>query len=915
MNTKEKVHLYVEQRGCEVDTSIHNALTEIASAGVSLTEPKEVIFGIAGQNWGHKDVIIKIVNSHIVFKLGLVITKDPFIEKKFKCPDNTCEFQKTSLSELAEHHFRNHRKLKDDVPFDDVVYFCCNKNFLHFEVYAWHLFYEHQQTAKVDFRLERIVDGTKMFINRWLYENKKVIAFQDLVLTAVNIICNFGNYYIFMWNCQDFATWYLSTLGLPLGLLPPTLTDHTTGTGTTGKVIQQLKSRWYNLHKSMWNPPITSHETGICLCVYCEFLPPLSINALVEHLRIAHNATPETMNDKQNYSERGAAQELVRALNPENLKYVVKGKSLMLDFYGDRKYTVYRWQSTKSLASHVSLVLQPWSLQIDNNHECKTTDSKPYYYYHTVEIQQQFGDCDDVDHNLLVCQPLDEVDIEKLRVVGVISSVSIENLLKLLVEIYIESLSSVTPTDNCLTFAQLLEMKLEQHFDLERDDSNIEKVTFKELLSCFHLGFVLSLLQGASLCHFIPAIFAATFPSAQHCLVFYFLIHVIYKVVIVVYDFKRYFSRILLTESQVSWKTAWSEISRVLLLYRKKFFLEMIKVCFLLSEIWAVLSNLENIPALFTIQFSFFMFESLSSKVAEFCDEQGGKYALYLKLCFDQNKYPSRMLELIGTIGDCVVLILLFLSFLGLSKMLLLLTLGPMAHWYFSTGNGRYNKKINTFLPSLILFGHYFPKIKSFIWNVMFVLFTSVVVVFCFSESYVHFSASNSIHCSFFLIFAVVRLAYLHTERKPHWYGIVQMAQNQLNIECFPDSEEKRVHAVTLKENIQKNLKFVSTFIHLSAFLVIVLAFVTFIGMFYVWQTHHDLNVVLAVTSCIMILHYKVTLNCSTLTLCILECALHLKYDCKYYGANETNPGNKSPPQKDFLEYIADMCDRRKTIE
>ncbi|XP_076320379.1 uncharacterized protein LOC143230530 [Tachypleus tridentatus] len=614
MNTREKVHFYVEQRGCEVESSVHNALTEIASSGVSLTEPKEIIFGIAGQNWGHKDVIIKILNSNIVFKLGLVIKKDPFTENKFKCPNNSCLFQKATLKELAEHHFRNHRKLKDDVPFDDVIYLCCNKKFLFFEVYAWHLFYEHQKTAKVDFRLERIVEGTKLFINRWLYENKKVISLQDLVMTAVNIICNFGNYYIFMWNCQDFATWYLSTLGLPLELLPPTLTDHTTGTGTTGKVIQQLKSRWYNLHTNMWDPPITSHETGICLCAYCEFLPPLSINALVEHLRIAHNATPETMKDKLNYSERGAAHELVKALNPKNLKYVVTGKSLMLDFYKNRKYTVYRWQSTKSVAAHVSLVLQPWSLQTDNNQECKTTYSKPYDYYHTVEIQQQFGECDDVDHNLLVCQPLDEVDTEKLRVVGVISSVSIENLLKLLVEIYIDSLYSVTPSDNCLTFAQLLEMKLEQHFNLEREDADSEEVSFKELLSCFHLGFVLFLLQGASLCHFIPAMFAATFPFTQHYLVFYFLIHVVYKLVILIYDFKRYFSRILLTESQISWKTAWSEISRVILLYRKKFVLEMIKVCFLLSEIWAVLTNPEDVPALFTIQFSFFMFETLTSK-------------------------------------------------------------------------------------------------------------------------------------------------------------------------------------------------------------------------------------------------------------------------------------------------------------
>ncbi len=183
---------------------------------------------------------------------------------------------------------------------DDVQHECCSRQFPVFEAFSQHVYERHR-----NFRNVITLNVRKVPIFRKLYSMMsqrrktqmfelvlpdsvlsvlKVIPekaaeylkdvkwfdqfphcgnFNDVLDNAAGIIQNFGRYFTFFWNCQDFAAWFLSFYGIPLKLIAPTLSDNITGSGTdssarltffccyiTIKALSSVSSQKLFLHKN-----------------------------------------------------------------------------------------------------------------------------------------------------------------------------------------------------------------------------------------------------------------------------------------------------------------------------------------------------------------------------------------------------------------------------------------------------------------------------------------------------------------------------------------------------------------------------------------------------------------------------------------------------------------------------------------
>ncbi len=62
-----------------------------------------------------------------------------------------------------------------------------------------------------------------------------MMTLRDAVESGLLIGHNFGQYYVFFWNCHDFATWFVHFCGVPLAEIRPTLSDRITATGKEEK--------------------------------------------------------------------------------------------------------------------------------------------------------------------------------------------------------------------------------------------------------------------------------------------------------------------------------------------------------------------------------------------------------------------------------------------------------------------------------------------------------------------------------------------------------------------------------------------------------------------------------------------------------------------------------------------------------
>ncbi|CAG2254437.1 unnamed protein product [Mytilus edulis] len=86
---------------------------------------------------------------------------------------------------------------------------------------------------------------------------------------------------------------FLSLVGVPLRNVDPTLADKLTGSGTkvNARSIQQSKESYlYKTHNELEMHDLTDWKGGtICGESECKCLPPMSLEALIRHTKVAHN--------------------------------------------------------------------------------------------------------------------------------------------------------------------------------------------------------------------------------------------------------------------------------------------------------------------------------------------------------------------------------------------------------------------------------------------------------------------------------------------------------------------------------------------------------------------------------------------------------------------------------------------------
>ena len=193
---------------------------------------------------GHRAVIIKVKQGNdkkdIAFKLELEIDckneQRPYITGNFSCPASGCSLKTESFTELANHHLTNHRTAQGD----NIRHQCCGHTFYIFESYSAHVYEKHQNINSVTLQFEKVIPEKfdkyldKESVNFFSVYQKRV-TFRQLLQSGLTIMENFGSYFIFFWNCQDFAAWYLCFNGIPLSVIEPTIPDRVTGSGTSAR--------------------------------------------------------------------------------------------------------------------------------------------------------------------------------------------------------------------------------------------------------------------------------------------------------------------------------------------------------------------------------------------------------------------------------------------------------------------------------------------------------------------------------------------------------------------------------------------------------------------------------------------------------------------------------------------------------
>ena len=118
----------------------------------------------------------------------------------------------------------------------------------------------------------------------------KTMNFRNLLKVASQIISSFGTYWIFMWNCQDFAAWYLNFMGIPLTIIEPTIPDTMTGSGTnsSARKVQSFKGWMYYKQPEQLKANGLHEFVGDAICAKCQFMPPMSMEVLHLHRENAH---------------------------------------------------------------------------------------------------------------------------------------------------------------------------------------------------------------------------------------------------------------------------------------------------------------------------------------------------------------------------------------------------------------------------------------------------------------------------------------------------------------------------------------------------------------------------------------------------------------------------------------------------
>ncbi|XP_071126074.1 uncharacterized protein [Mytilus edulis] len=289
-----------------------NTTGDLQALGMHLDDPITVTFGIkkfpvidtqisnpvqaAANNLGggHHAVILKLEDKDkCAFKLELIVDEDVCsVKKNFKCLNEECNFQTFFFSKLANHHFLEHVGPEGE----NIHYECCGHAFRNFQSYCQHQYTNHSTKGEIQLKFDHIRENNfENFLDHVQYFGayKKSTTLRQVMQCAVDIILNFGRYWVYCWNCQDFATWFLVQVGVPLRNVDPTLADKLTGSGTkiNARSIQQSKESYlYKTHNELEMHDLTDWKGGtICGESGCKFLPPMSLEALIRHTKVAHN--------------------------------------------------------------------------------------------------------------------------------------------------------------------------------------------------------------------------------------------------------------------------------------------------------------------------------------------------------------------------------------------------------------------------------------------------------------------------------------------------------------------------------------------------------------------------------------------------------------------------------------------------
>ena len=205
-----------------------------------------------GRGFGHRAIIVKLLDEkEVAFRLELDIRKadgdkQQYIIGKYCCPRDSCNFQEKSYTELVDHHLKEHISKGEEFSRR-----CCDLDFNNFTLFCKHVYENHRNSQTiVGLHVEEIrQNGYEKFLTgAQFYESYvKTVSFSNLLKVADQIISSFGTYWIFMWNCQDFAAWYLNFVGIPLEIIDPTIPDTMTGSGTNGSArkVQSFKGWMY----------------------------------------------------------------------------------------------------------------------------------------------------------------------------------------------------------------------------------------------------------------------------------------------------------------------------------------------------------------------------------------------------------------------------------------------------------------------------------------------------------------------------------------------------------------------------------------------------------------------------------------------------------------------------------------------
>ena len=269
--------------------------------GIDKNKEFQIVFGLkkwslVGRGLGHRAIIIKVLDKEIdkAFRLELEILKgdrkeQQYIIGKYSCPVNSCNFQDKSYTELVDHHLKQHISKGEEFPQR-----CCDHSFNNFTVFCKHVYESHRnfQTIVGLYFEEIQQDGYEKFLTGVQFYDSyvKKMNFGNILNVAFQIISSFDAYWIFIWNCQDFAAWYLNFLGIPLELIDPTIPDMMTGSGTnrSARKVQSFKGWMYYKRPEQLKANGLQEFMSEVMCMKCPFMPPVSIEASQLHHENAH---------------------------------------------------------------------------------------------------------------------------------------------------------------------------------------------------------------------------------------------------------------------------------------------------------------------------------------------------------------------------------------------------------------------------------------------------------------------------------------------------------------------------------------------------------------------------------------------------------------------------------------------------